>query len=209
MLYLRVFTLSISLFFACCVHAQSTTMNYKIGAAFFDLGSYTITQKIVGDSTYYDAVSEVVVPYLFSKYQVRFETHTEFLRDTMRLCNVDVMVNDKLRESNHTEFTGNNYKIYRVDEDGKVRDEYLNVPAIFVTSSMLFFNEPDEQIIYTQNYAELYGYFNKLEALDNNSHVITDKETGRKTKYNYKKGRVNSTEVDYPIMTFGLTRIKD
>ncbi len=209
MLKSRLLLIVLALGFGWNSSAQTTTLHYTIGAAFFDIGTYTVTQKIDGDSSFYSAVSDVVVPYLFSKYKVQFITDSKFYNDTMILCHVDVIVNGKLRESNQTVYTGGNYKIHRVDEDENVRDEFLDVPAIFVTSSMLFFNEPYESEYYAQNYAELYGFFNKIVKSDKNSYDIIDKKTGRKTTYSYKKGAVVSTDIDYPLMTFGLTRVKD
>ena len=206
---LKFLPLFLVCFFTVEAVAQKTTLRYSIGAAFFDLGEYTVTKETKGDSTIYDAISDVEVPYLFSKYKVQFITKSKFYKDTMVLCHVDVFVNGKLREFNHTVFVGDNYKLHRIDEDGNERNEMLNVPAIFVTSTMLFFNEPLDDIKYAYNYAELYGHFNKIEESAKNSHDIVDKLSGRKTTYNYKKGQIVSTEVDYPIMTFGLKRKKD
>ncbi len=121
-------------------------------------------------------------------------------------CHVDVFVNDELRESNHTQYINSNYQIHRIDEEKNVRDELLNTPAIFITSSMLFFVESKDPIRYSQNYAELHGFSNKMEKSGNNQYDIIDKTTGRKTTYNYKKGLVVSSKIDYPIMTFGLKR---
>ena len=45
-----------------------------------------------------------------------------------------------------------------------------------------------------------------MEKSGKNQYDITNKTTGRKTTYNYKKGLVVSSKVDYPIMTFGLKR---
>ena len=195
------------LMLAVCSKAQTSTLNYTIGAGFFDLGTYELSKQVQGDSTIYSGKSEVSVSYLLSRHEVIFITKSEFYKDTLMTSHVEVFVNGKLRESNHTQFEGTNYSIYRVDEDKNIRDEILNIPAIFVTSSMLFFVEPEDPVRFTHNYAELYGYFNKLERSDKNSYDIIDKKTGRKTTYNYKKGVVESTEIDYPIMTFGHTRV--
>ena len=202
----QIFSIVLSLIVSLSSHAQTTTLDFTIGAAFFDIGTYSVSKKIEGDSTFYVAVSVVSLSYLFSKYQVQFTSKSKFYKDTLMTCHVDVFVNDELRESNHTQYINSNYQIHRVDEEKNVRDELLNTPAIFITSSMLFFIEPEDPIRYSQNYAELYGIFNKMEKSGKNQYDITNKTTGRKTTYNYKKGLVVSSIVDYPIMTFRLKR---
>ena len=204
-----IFSFVLYMFHVCSSQAQTTTLEFTIGAAFFDIGMYKVSKEVKGDSTFYDATSDVSISYLFSKYQVQFTSKSIFYRDTLMLCHVDVFVNSELRESNHTQYTGSNYRIHRVDEEKQVRDELLNTPAIFVTSSMLFFVEPEDPIKYSHNYAELFGFFNKMEKSDKSSYDIINKKTGRKTTYNYKKGIVESTEIDNPILTFGHTRVSD
>lgn len=189
--------------------AQKEELSFTIGASFFDIGTYKVQKIEQGDSTFYSAISDVSVSYLLSRYEVQFITKSKFYKDTLMMCHVDVVVDDKIRESNHTEYVGGNYRIHRVDEDGKVRDELLNTPAIFVTSSMLFFNEPDGSSKYAQNYAELYGWFNKVQKSTKGNYDIIDKKTGRKTTYMYKKGNVVATDIDYPLLTFGLEKAKD
>jgi hypothetical protein len=181
------------------------SLKYEIGTKLFSLGTYELNQKKSGDSVIYFSESQVVVPYLFSDYKVTFKSETHFLRDTLRFCKVKVWVNDEVREWNITEYRGGAYKVIRKKEDEKPQTSTLSVPAIKVTSSSLFFEEPKGV---SHNYAELFGYFNKIESTGKSSYLLTDKETGRTTEYIYKKGQIWETKIDYPIMTFGLTRIK-
>lgn len=208
---MKKLTFSLALAISLCFgfnHSKSQSVNslkYEIGTRLFSLGTYEIHQKKSGDSILYYSESKVLVPYLFSEYKVLFKSETHFLHDTLRYCKVTVWVNDEIREWNTTTYKNNRYEITRKKEDEKPQSSVLNVPAIHVTSSSLFFNEPEGV---SHNYAELLGYFNKIESTGKNTYLLTDTQSGRTTEYIYKKGQIWETNIDYPIMTFGLTRIK-
>lgn len=180
-------------------------LSYNIGTRLFDIGKYNITKTVKGDSATYIANSLVEVDYLFSSYKINFVTKSYFLRDTLQYSRVDVTVNGKLDKFTETTRKNGFYEIVKM-EDGKTNTNKLNVPVISITSSTLYFNEPAKT---SQNYAELYGYFNKIESTGKNKYKLTDQKTSRITEYEYKKGAISKTRIDYPLMTFGLTREKE
>ena len=172
------------------------TANYKVTSAGIYLGNMTVSKTTTNNVVDIKIVSDVKVK-LFLSIDLKYRLNCTYKNNILIYSSVTTYVNGSKHSSVITEKKGQSYII---TEDGHA-SKYLK--SIYYSGALLYFDEPKNQNIL---YSEFTVYDKIIKSIGQNSYLVTDKNTGHKSTYNYKNGILILATIEHTLMTFKMTK---
>ncbi len=177
------------------IYAQNLTneRDYEITVLGFKIGDMTANRMRSGDSTIYKVKSAVSF-WFFGKVNVDFNVDT-------RLVNRQVVWTRSFSSSSKGDFSsevkwnGDHYTVnatsYKFENKKSIED------PLFLSSVMLFFNEPKEGEDFL---GEVFGLVSKVKKIENNGYEVMI--NGNTNRYYYRNGVMVKAEMQSAIKNY-------
>ena len=173
--------------------------DYEITVLGFKIGDMKANRSKIGDSTIYKVKSEVSF-WFFGKVNVDFSVDT-------RLLNRQIVWTRSFSSSNKGDYksevkwNGLNYQVdastYKFENKKPIYD------PLYLSSVMLFFNEPNEGDDFL---GEVFGMVSKVKKIENNGYEVTI--NGNTNRYYYRNGVMVKAEMESPIKNYLIKLIE-
>lgn len=175
--------------------AQNSTSerDYEITVLGFKIGEMKANRAKTGDTTVYKVKSEVSF-WFFGKVNVDFSVDT-------RLKNKQIVRTQSVSSSNKGDFhsevkwNGNYYDVKAATY--KFENEKPIEKPLYLSSVMLFFNEPKEGDDFL---GEVFGLVSKVKKIENNGYEVNI--NGNTNRYYYENGVMVKAEMESPIKNY-------
>lgn len=181
-------------------------LTYELKALGINLGKAQVEKTVAGELATYRMESTTVLKLLFTDYKIHYVSTSIYQSGVLQKSHVVVNVNGKLKEETNITKNQKSYTVHRI-EDGKTENWQLDLPQIFRSTSVMFFERAKPGDV---SLAESYGTMcSVLSGSNENETIAYDEKSNTKTVYTYQGKYPIKRMVEYPVVNFFMTLVED
>ncbi|MEN8226293.1 MAG: DUF6134 family protein [Bacteroidota bacterium] len=179
--------------------AQEQTLKYQIRVLGMDVGELTVTERVEGQDTIIEAISDVKVRIIFT-YRVKYIQRSVHRSGELLQSSLLTYKKDELNSSTELIKTGDEYMLIKDGDTSFVHGH------IQYSGSLLYFHEPANE---KYMYFEISGEKAAVESTGAHAYRIIRPDNGRESDFEYSNGILQRSAIEHRIATIYTERLPD
>ena len=175
---------------------EDKTIKYGIIVLGTNIGELSVNQHKTKDEIVVEALTKVDVKIVFH-YKVQFYQKSIYRNKELYSSHIQTLKNGEVHSDTWLKKNGNNYLLIKKGDTTIIKDK------IAYSGSMLYFDEP---VNTSTMYLEINGEKNSIKEIANHIYLLTDNDNQEKSKYTYKNGILQRSEIKHAIADIYVER---